>query len=59
MNTNSLYRRFLCAIGIHDMPKWGDPEKGSVTSYGTLMNNIVVQRRFCKACGIRKVRSAV
>lgn len=51
--------RLFCALGIHNMPKWGEPEKGSVTSYGTLMDNIVVQRRFCKACGARKVRSAV
>lgn len=52
-------RHFLCAIGIHDMPKWDIPENGSITINGKLDENIFVQRRICNACGARKVRSAV
>lgn len=51
--------RLGCALGIHDMPKWGEAEKGSVTIYGTLMDGVFVQRRTCNACGARKVRVAV
>lgn len=57
---NKLIVRFLCAIGIHKMPKWGEVERGTVTAFDRQeLKDICIQRRSCTACNARKMRIAI
>lgn len=57
--SGSLGAPFLCAIGIHKMPKWSDPLPGTKRSdIDPEPIPTMVQQRFCLECNKRKLRFA-
>lgn len=58
-DTNTGYRKFLCELGFHKMPKWSDPILGTKASdMKPEPRPAMIQHRSCTICNARKLRLA-
>lgn len=57
-------RELLCRLGLHDFPKWSDPQPERFFDERSKFPEIysdfahLIQERTCRACNIRRTRSA-